>query len=89
MKEMFISVISGQSSASVVALFFSNTIRRDGKRSSREHIKCRRGASMKHQGVDLVEIFSHLEPGDRIAVRETDELRAGAKVNVKQSSLAK
>jgi membrane fusion protein, multidrug efflux system len=49
----------------------------------------KRGASMNHQGVDLVEIFGHLEPGDQVAVRGTDELRVGAKVNVKQSPIAK
>jgi RND family efflux transporter MFP subunit len=54
-----------------------------------EWVDVKRGASMNYQGVDLVEIFGHLEPGDQIAVRGTDELRAGVKVNVKQSSTAR
>jgi len=54
-----------------------------------EWIDVKRGASMNYQGVDLVEIFGDLEPGDQITVRGTDELRAGAKVTVKQASLAK
>jgi len=54
-----------------------------------EWVDVKRGASMNYQGVDLVEIFGDLEPGDRIAVRGTDELRVGAKVNVKQASPAK
>lgn len=54
-----------------------------------EWVDVKRGASMNHQGVDLVEIFGHLEPGDQIAVRGADDLRAGVKVNVKQASLAK
>jgi RND family efflux transporter MFP subunit len=59
---------------------------RDG---AAEWVDVKRGASMNHQGVDLVEIFGDLEPGDQIAVRGTDELRAGVKVNVKQASPAK
>ena len=54
-----------------------------------EWVDVKRGASMNHQGVDLVEIFGDLEPGDQVAVRGTDELRAGTKANVKQSSPAK
>jgi membrane fusion protein, multidrug efflux system len=54
-----------------------------------EWVDVKRGASMNHQGVDLVEIFGHLDPGDQIAVRGTDELRAGAKVIIKQSPTAK
>jgi len=37
------------------------------------------------QGADLIEIFGDLAQGDQIAVRGTDELRAGIKVNVKQT----
>ncbi len=59
---------------------------RDG---SAEWVDVKRGASMNYQGVDLVEIFGHLEPGDQIAVRGTDELRAGVKVIVKEASPAK
>jgi multidrug efflux pump subunit AcrA (membrane-fusion protein) len=54
-----------------------------------EWVDVKRGASMNHQGVDLVEIFGDLEPGHQIAVRGTDKLRAGVKVNVKQASPAK
>lgn len=54
---------------------------RDG---ATEWIDVKRGASMTHQGADLVEVFGDLAPGDYIAVRGTDELRAGTKVNVKQ-----
>ena len=32
----------------------------------------------------LVEVFGDLKPGDEIAVRGTDELKAGASVQVKQ-----
>jgi membrane fusion protein, multidrug efflux system len=54
-----------------------------------EWVDVKRGASMNYHGVDLIEIFGDLEPGDQIAVRGTDELRAGAKVNVKQALPAK
>src|SRR5215470_7034080 len=39
-----------------------------------EWVDVKRGASMNYQGVDLVEIFGDLGPGDQIAVRGTDEL---------------
>jgi hypothetical protein len=48
-----------------------------------EWVDVKRGASMNYQGVDLVEIFGHLESGDQVAVRGADELRVGVKVNVK------
>jgi membrane fusion protein, multidrug efflux system len=54
-----------------------------------EWVDVKRGASMNYQGVDLVEIFGHLEPGDQVAVRGADELRVGVKVNVKQALPAK
>jgi len=54
-----------------------------------DRIDVKRGASMNHQGVDLMEIFGDLEPGDRIAVRGIDELRAGANLNIEQASPAK
>jgi multidrug efflux pump subunit AcrA (membrane-fusion protein) len=54
-----------------------------------EWVDVKRGASMNYQGVDLVEIFGHLESGDQIAVRGADELRVGVKVNVKQALPAK
>jgi RND family efflux transporter MFP subunit len=50
-----------------------------------EWVDVKRGASMNHQGADLIEVFGDLAPGDQIAVRGTDELRAGARVNVKQT----
>ena len=50
-----------------------------------EWVDVKRGASMNHQGVDLVEVFGDLAPGDQIAARGTDELRAGTKVTIKQS----
>ncbi len=49
-----------------------------------EWIDVKRGASMTIKGVDLVEVFGDLSAGDQIAVRGTDELRAGTKVNIKQ-----
>ncbi len=49
-----------------------------------EWVDVKRGASMSHNGADLIEVFGDLAPGDPIAVRGTDELRAGTKVNVKQ-----
>ena len=49
-----------------------------------EWVDVKRGASMSHNGADLVEVFGDLAPGDPIAVRGADELRAGTKVNVKQ-----
>lgn len=48
-----------------------------------EWVEVKRGASMNQQGVDLVEVFGELAVGEQIAVRGTDELRAGTKVNVK------
>jgi hypothetical protein len=41
-------------------------------------LSCRRPA------IVLIEVFSDLAPVDQIAVRDADELRVGAKVNVKQ-----
>ncbi len=49
-----------------------------------EWVDIKRGASMNHQGADLIEVFGDLAPGDQIAVRGTDELRSGTRVNVKQ-----
>jgi RND family efflux transporter MFP subunit len=48
-----------------------------------EWVDVKRGASMSHNGADLVEVFGDLSAGDTIAVRGTDELKAGTKVNVK------
>jgi RND family efflux transporter MFP subunit len=50
-----------------------------------EWVDVKRGASMNHQGADLIEVFGDLAPGDQIAMRGTDELRAGTRVNIKQT----
>ena len=50
-----------------------------------EWVDVKRGASMSDNGKDLVEVFGDLSPGNQIAVNGTDELRAGIKVNVKQT----
>jgi RND family efflux transporter MFP subunit len=50
-----------------------------------EWVDVKRGMSMSENGKDMVEVFGDLRPGDQIAVRGTDELRAGIKVNVKQT----
>jgi membrane fusion protein (multidrug efflux system) len=49
-----------------------------------EWVDVKRGGSMNIKGVDLVEVFGDLSPGDVIAARGTDELRAGTKVTTKQ-----
>ncbi|MCI0389781.1 MAG: efflux RND transporter periplasmic adaptor subunit [Acidobacteria bacterium] len=49
-----------------------------------EWVDVRRGVALNQAGGDLVEVFGDLAQGDLIAVRGTDELRAGTKVNVKQ-----
>ncbi|MBS1789729.1 MAG: efflux RND transporter periplasmic adaptor subunit [Acidobacteria bacterium] len=59
-------------------------IRANGSESLAEWVDVKRGASMNQKGVDLVEVFGDLAAGDTIAVRGTDELRAGTKVNTKQ-----
>jgi membrane fusion protein, multidrug efflux system len=48
-----------------------------------EWVDVKRGASMNQQGTDLVEVFGDLAPGEQVAIRGTDELRAGTKVNAK------
>ena len=48
-----------------------------------EWVDVKRGASMSENGKDLVEVFGDLSPGDQIALRGTDELRAGTRVNAK------
>jgi RND family efflux transporter MFP subunit len=45
-----------------------------------EWVDVKRGATMG----DLTEVFGPLEPGDEVAVRGTDELRAGTQVTTKQ-----
>jgi RND family efflux transporter MFP subunit len=56
---------------------------RDG---AAEWVDVRRGASMTHQGNDLIEVFGALAAGDIIAIRGTDELRAGTRVNTKPAT---
>jgi hypothetical protein len=51
-----------------------------------EWVDVKRGASMNIKGVDLVEVFGDLSPDDMVALRGTDELRAGTKVTAKQPS---
>ena len=54
-----------------------------------EWVDVKRGASMSENGKDLVEVFGDLRPGDQIAVRGTDELRAGTRVNAKPAPTSK
>src|SRR5215468_8252209 len=54
-----------------------------------EWVDVKRGASMSENGKDLVEVFGDLSPGDQIAVRGTDELRAGTKVAAKPAAANK
>lgn len=48
-----------------------------------EWVDVKRGASVNPQGTDLVEVFGELAPGDPVALRGTDELRAGTRVQTK------
>jgi membrane fusion protein (multidrug efflux system) len=48
-----------------------------------EWVDVKRGASINHQGTDLVEVFGELAPGDQIVLPGTDELRAGTRVQTK------
>jgi hypothetical protein len=48
-----------------------------------EWVDVKRGASVNLQGTDLVEVFGELAPGDPVALRGTDELRAGTRVQTK------
>jgi len=54
-----------------------------------EWVDVKRGASMSDNGRDLVEVFGDLSPSDQIAMRGTDELRAGTRVNVKPAAASK
>ena len=54
-----------------------------------EWVDVKRGASINQQGMDLVEVFGDLTPGEQIAVRGTDELRAGTRVQVKAAPQGK
>ena len=46
-------------------------------------VDVKRGSSMTDNGKDMVEVFGDLSPGDQVALRGTDELRAGVRVNAK------
>lgn len=48
-----------------------------------EWVDVKRGASISAQGTDLVEVFGDLSSGDQLALRGTDELRAGTRVQTK------
>jgi membrane fusion protein (multidrug efflux system) len=48
-----------------------------------EWVDVKRGASLNQDGTDLVEVFGDLAPGDQIALRGSDELRAGTRVQPK------
>ncbi len=54
-----------------------------------EWVDVKRGASMSENGRDLVEVFGDLSPSDQIAVRGTDELRAGTRVTAKPAPASK
>ena len=54
-----------------------------------EWVDVKRGTSINKDGKDLVEVFGDLTEGDAIAVRGTDELRAGTKVISKAAAPAK
>ena len=47
-----------------------------------EWVDVKRGVSMG----DLVEVFGNLKENDAVAIRGTDELRVGTKVNAKESA---
>ncbi len=53
-----------------------------------EWVDVKRGASMNSKGTDLVEVFGELNASDQIAVRGTDELRAGTRVIPKPAAPA-
>ncbi|HZS04366.1 MAG TPA: efflux RND transporter periplasmic adaptor subunit [Blastocatellia bacterium] len=54
-----------------------------------EWVDVRRGASINSKGTDLVEVFGDLGPEDQVAVRGTDELRAGTRVIAKPVAAGK
>ena len=51
-----------------------------------EWVDVKRGASMSQNGNDFVEVFGDVAAGETIAVRGTDELKTGTKVNVKAAA---
>jgi membrane fusion protein, multidrug efflux system len=54
-----------------------------------EWVDVKRGAAMNQSGSDLIEVFGDLAPGDSIAVRGTDELRAGTRVAAKKAAASR
>jgi multidrug efflux pump subunit AcrA (membrane-fusion protein) len=54
-----------------------------------EWIDVKRGAAMRHEGTDLIEVFGDIAPGDQVAARGTDELRAGTRVVAKPATTPK
>jgi membrane fusion protein, multidrug efflux system len=54
-----------------------------------EWVDVKRGTSMSDNGKDFIEVFGDLSPGNQIAVRATDELRAGTRVNAKPAAANK
>ena len=50
-----------------------------------EWVDVKRGASLRQDGTDMVEVFGELASGDEIALRGTDELRPGTRVRTKVS----
>jgi membrane fusion protein, multidrug efflux system len=51
-----------------------------------EWVDVKKGVSVSSPNGDLIEVFGDLSVGDQVAVRGTDELRAGVRVNVKQAA---
>jgi RND family efflux transporter MFP subunit len=51
-----------------------------------EWVEVKKGVSMSSSNGDLVEVFGELSAGDQVALRGTDELRPGVKVNLKPAT---
>ncbi len=51
-----------------------------------EWVDVKRGVSINQQGADFVEVFGELAPGDQVALRGTDELRNGTRVQAKPAA---
>lgn len=71
--------------ASAVATTTERTFVIRIKDNQAEWVDVKRGASINKDGKDLIEIFGDLAEGDTVAVRGTDELRAGTKVLPKET----
>lgn len=56
--------------------------------SRTEWVDVKRGTSTNQQGSDLVEIFGDVAAGDQVALRGTDELRAGTRVKATVAQVA-